>query len=156
MKAKITLGLFLTAIIMVSSCGTISPPAAPSATSAEYVAGNTFGSALKSLYSQYKSQGKIVLNNQATILNLATLATSGAAIKGLGTNTSNYKNFATGVIAGSTNLINNNTVNNVISSVNNLNLSSVVNALNNNTITPTTTSSVTNSLVSILGMMGNK
>ncbi|HPS28153.1 MAG TPA: hypothetical protein PK269_11145, partial [Bacteroidales bacterium] len=97
-----------------------------------------------------------VLNNQATILNLATLATSGAAIKGLGTNTSNYKNFATGVIAGSTNLINNNTVNNVISSVNNLNLSSVVNALNNNTITPSTTSSVTNSLVSILGMMGNK
>jgi len=98
MKVKITLTLFIAAVIMVSSCGTVSPTAVSSATSAEYVAGNTFGSALKSLYSQYKSQGKIVLNNQATILNLATLATSGAAIKGLGTNTSNYKNFATGLL----------------------------------------------------------
>lgn len=145
--------MLITALIW-TSCSTLSTVPTAQSTSTEYIAGNGFGTSLAALYSQYKSSGKINLANTSTLFNLTSLATNGAAIKGLGTNTTNYKNFASGVVSGSTNLVTTGSVDKIISSVNNLNLQSVVNAVSNNTITPQTTTAVTSSLITIFGLLG--
>ena len=89
--------------------------------------GQAAGAALKSLYTQYKSAGKLDLNNLNNIMNLATLATNVKGLKGQTNKTQFYKDFATGLISGSSNLVtqsNSNAVMNGLTSlVNNVDLS---------------------------------
>ena len=70
--------------------------------------GQAAGAALKSLYTQYKSVGKIDLSNVNNLLNLTTLATNIKGLKGQTDKTQFYKDFATGLISGSANLVNEN------------------------------------------------
>lgn len=78
--------------------------------------GNSAGSALLGLYSQYKADGKLDLQNASNIKNLLTLAQN---IKGLA-QTKNTTNFLSGLITGSKNLVNNSNSSTVLSSLSNL------------------------------------
>ena len=156
MKTKFSITFLLITALIYSSCSMLTPSSTNQSNSTAYVAGKGFGTSLGALYSHYKSSGKIVLNDATTLLNLTELATYGASVRGIAKNTTTYKDFTTGIIAGSNNLVKSNVVDNIISSVNNLNLSTVVNSLNNRTISPTTTSTVSNSLSNILNLLGKK
>lgn len=67
--------------------------------------GKAAGSALKSLYTQYKADGKLDMSNLNNIMNAATLATNVKGLKGQSDKTTFYKDFAAGLIVGSNNLI---------------------------------------------------
>ena len=91
--------------------------------------GQAAGAALKSLYTQYKSAGKLDLNNLTNIMNLTTLATNVKGLKGQSDKTQFYKDFAAGLITGSNNLVTTSNSNAVMSGlqtlVNNVDLSSL-------------------------------
>ena len=67
--------------------------------------GKAAGSALKSLYTQYKADGKLDMSNLNNIMNAATLATNVKGLKGQTDKTTFYKDFASGLILGSENLV---------------------------------------------------
>ena len=67
--------------------------------------GKAAGSALKSLYTQYKADGKLDMSNLNNIMNAATLATNVKGLKGQSDKTTFYKEFAAGLILGSNNLV---------------------------------------------------
>lgn len=67
--------------------------------------GKQAGAALKSLYTQYKADGKMDMSNLTNIMNLATLANNVQGLKGQDNKTAFYKDFASGLILGSGSLI---------------------------------------------------
>lgn len=78
--------------------------------------GNSAGIALLSLYTQYKTTGKIDFSNATTIQNILSLATN---IKGL-KEQKNTTSFLSGLISGSKNLVNNNNSATALSALGNL------------------------------------
>lgn len=90
--------------------------AAPTATTN----GQAAGAALKSLYTQYKADGKLDMANITNIMNLATLANNVKDLKGQTNKSAFYKDFATGLVAGSNNLITSGNSNAVMSGLSNL------------------------------------
>lgn len=95
---------------------------------AAYSNGQTSGTALKALYTQYKTDGKnLNMSNMQNMLNLASLATSVQGLKGA--DAAYKKDFLKGMILGSSNLVNNNNSTSVMSSLTNfanLDLSSLL------------------------------
>ena len=91
--------------------------------------GKAAGSALKSLYTQYKADGKLDMSNLNNIMNAATLATNVKGLKGQTDKTTFYKDFASGLIAGSGNLVTQNNsaavMSGLTSLVNNVDLSAL-------------------------------
>lgn len=67
--------------------------------------GQAAGAALKSLYGQYKSEGKLDMANLTNLMNLATLAQNVQGLKGQTNKSAFYKDFASGLILGSNNLV---------------------------------------------------
>ena len=108
--------------------GGASTETAADAKSTAYSNGQTSGAALKALYSQYKADGNnLNMNNLQNMLNLASLATS---VQGLKEADAAYKKeFAKGLVLGSTNLVTNNNSTSVLSSLTsfaNMDLSSLL------------------------------
>lgn len=89
--------------------------------------GQAAGAALKSLYSQYKADGKLDMGNLTNLMNLATLATNVQGLKGQSDKSTFYKDFAAGLVLGSNNLVTGSNSNSVMSGlsslVNNVDLS---------------------------------
>mgnify|MGYP006969215323 CR=1 FL=1 len=117
--------------------------------SAGTINGKAAGSALKSLYTQYKADGKnLNMTNMQNMLNLASLATN---VQGLKTADAAYKkDFVKGLILGSTNLVTNNNSTSVLSSLTNfakMDLSSLINA---ESLTEKAESAAKNAITSIL------
>lgn len=84
--------------------------------STAYTSGQATGTALKSLYTQYKADGKkLDMKNAKNMLSLASLATSISGLKDTTKDSSFYKEFATGMVAGSSNLVTTSTSDNVMS-----------------------------------------
>lgn len=98
--------------------------AAP-ATSAAQQAGTNAGSAILSLYKNYKAAGKLDMSNTSNILSAIQLATSALQIKDNYKDAGFYKDFATGMVASATNLITNNNVGNTINTLVNTDFSSL-------------------------------
>ena len=100
-------------ILTTASCGVIGQTASTATTAA--VSGSTngqqAGAALKTLYGQYKADGKLDMTNLNNIVNLATLAKNIEGLKGQSDKTAFYKDFAPGLILGSNNLVTNTTSN---------------------------------------------
>lgn len=100
-------------VFALTSCGILgqtsgSATAAGTASSAATTAavnGQKAGSALKALYTQYKADGKLDMSNLTNIVNLATLAQNVEGLKGQSDKSSFYKDFASGLVLGSENLI---------------------------------------------------
>lgn len=82
--------------------------------------GKAAGAALKSLYTQYKADGKLDVTNLTNIVNLTTLASNVKGLKGLTDKSTFYKDFAAGLIVGSNNLITQNNSTAVMSGLTNL------------------------------------
>ena len=119
------------ALVLTASCGIFgvgSNTATPTSN------GQASGAALRNLYTQYKADGnKVDMTNIQNILNLATLSQAVTELKDAGkVDKSDYvKEFATGLILGSNNLVNQTNSTPVVSNLTNLagiNLSSVTGA----------------------------
>lgn len=97
------------------------------------VNGKAAGVALKSIYKQYKADGKLDLKNLTNLANIATLATNISGLKGLTNKSSFYMDFVSGLILGSENLVNQNNSTAVMGGlsnlVNNFDLSSLTGGL---------------------------
>lgn len=89
--------------------------------------GQKCGNAVKTLYNQYKADGKLNLKNISNITALATIATNASEIKENIKNADFYKDLANGLIVGSQNLINKENVEQVVSSLTNTDLSALTN-----------------------------
>ena len=88
--------------------------------SAGTINGKAAGSALKSLYTQYKADGKLDMSNLNNVLNMTTLASNVKGLKGMTDKSTFYKDFAAGLIAGSGNLVTQNNSVAVMSGLTNL------------------------------------
>lgn len=118
-------------VLMTASCGILGGgnSAASGSTS-----GQASGAALKNLYSQYKTDGKIDVTNLNNVINLATLANGIQGLKGQDDKTAFYTDFAMGLILGSNNLVTQTTaptVTNSLSGLANTDLSAITNAATN-------------------------
>ncbi len=82
--------------------------------------GQAAGAALKALYSQYKADGKLDMGNLTNLMNLATLATNVQGLKGQTDKSSFYKEFASGLVLGSNNLVNNTNSTSIMGGLQNL------------------------------------
>lgn len=69
------------------------------------VNGQAAGAALKALYTQYKADGKLDMGNLTNLMNLTTLATNVQGLKGQSNKGTFYKDFASGLVMGSSNLV---------------------------------------------------
>ena len=91
--------------------------------------GQAAGAALKGLYTQYKTDGKLDMANLTNIMNLATLANNVKDLKGQTNKSAFYKDFATGLVSGSGNLVTSANTSSVMSGltslVNNVDLSAL-------------------------------
>lgn len=130
MKKTIIISLCSMMLFGALSCGTswASTSIFGSAKSSGTTNGVACGAALKSLYTQYKADGKIDTKNLSNIMNLATLANGIESLKGQSDKSAFYKDFATGLITGSGNLVTGKTASSVtstLSSLGNLDLSAL-------------------------------
>ena len=92
--------------------------------------GKAAGAALRSLYTQYKADGKkLDMSNLTNLVNLTTLSTNLQNLKGQPSKGAFYKDFVAGLISGSNNLVNEQNSTTVMdgltSLVNNVDLSSL-------------------------------
>lgn len=130
-------------LLMTSSCGVLNSSnasslantavgALSSITGNAQSAGRTSGAALKDLYTQYKNGGnKLDLSNGTTLANLASLITGISGLKNTTDKNAFYTDFASGLILGSTSLVNSNNANsilNTLTSMSNLDLSQITGA----------------------------
>lgn len=118
------------ALLLATSCGIFG---AGNGTQTPTGSGQASGAALRNLYTQYKADGKIDMTNINNILNLAALSQCIGELKDAGkVDKSDYvKEFATGLILGSNNLVNQTNSTPVVGGLTNLagiNLSSVTTA----------------------------
>ncbi len=87
---------------MTVSCGILGIGAKSGSAS---VSGQASGAALKSLYSQYKTDGQIDVTNLSNILMLSQLANGIQGLKDVDDKSAFYNDFAAGLILGSDNLV---------------------------------------------------
>ena len=107
------------ALMLATSCGILG---GSSTTATPTSNGQASGAALRNLYTQYKADGKMDMTNISNILNLATLSQAVTELKDAGTvDKSDYiKEFATGLILGSNNLVNQTNSTPVVSNLTNI------------------------------------
>ena len=82
--------------------------------------GQAAGAAIKALYTQYKADGKLDMGNLTNLMNLTTLATNVQGLKGQSDKGTFYKDFASGLVLGSSNLVTSTNSTSVMSGLTNL------------------------------------
>lgn len=114
MKRKI-FGFIAAAALLLStvSCGVLGI----GGNSDGSVNGQTSGAALKSLYSQYKTDGKVDLANLNNVISMAQLVNGIQGLKNVDDKSKFYGDFAAGLILGSNNLVTQQTSNPVTSTL---------------------------------------
>lgn len=138
MKRIIALSVsILAAVIMCTSCGMLGASSS-TATAASTVAdasvnGQNAGAALRALYTQYKADGnKLNMSNLTNLMNVATLANNIQGLKGQSDKTAFYRDFASGLVTGSKQLvtekISGSVMNGLSDLMNNVDLTKVQNA----------------------------
>lgn len=138
MKTKSFIAVIMTLALTFASCGSTStssnPLAALSAQSAAYTSGQSAGTALRALYTQYKTNGKIDMTNLATLTHILTLTNSCQTLKNAQKGTGAYADFTKGLMMGSNNLVNQTNTETVVSNltnvINKVDTSSLTNAIN--------------------------
>ncbi len=133
MKYRTFLLAMLILAIATTSCSLLKTG---SGSSPSYTSGKSFGVSLMGLYGQFKKDGKVDMTNPANLGNLVTLAAATAVVKGQPVTSPAYKDFASGVVAGSGGLVQSGIVDQVIASVTKMDLGPVVNSVKNNTAVP--------------------
>lgn len=149
--------LFFSAICM-TSCDVLKSTASSANNSAAYTSGTNAGKALRSLYTQYKADGKFEMTNLTNISNLLLLTSSWDGIKSAKKDSDYYKDFSKGIIAGSNDLVTNNNSGSVIDAI-----TTTVNAIDNSGLTNqsssgnsgnTNTTEVVNTVTSLMTLFG--
>lgn len=109
--------VFVAASLLFASCGMLSStpsqsttttaPATTSSTTATSAAtqGQTAGNAIKSIYAQYKADGKFDISNMNNIANTALLIGSCQGLKSNAKDSNYWKSFTTGLVLGSDKLV---------------------------------------------------
>lgn len=133
---KFSIILLFVSVLSFTSCSSVKSLTGSTAT-AETITGTTAGTScgkvLGSLYTQYKSTGKVDVSNAATLISIKELGTSFTSLKSNMKNTSYLGAFAKGLVTGS---------NGLVSSSNSLStVSSLMSLSSLNNITSTTTAS---------------
>ncbi len=82
--------------------------------------GQAAGAALKALYGQYKTDGKLDMGNLTNLMNLTTLATNVQGLKGQSNKSAFYMDFAKGLVLGSNNLVTESNSTSIMSGLQNL------------------------------------
>ncbi len=100
---KIGISVLLFALFSLMSCSTVST--ITSSDAAATAAGVSCGKTLASLYSQYKSTGKINMTSSNTLLKVVELATYTKALRDNKNNATYKKAFAAGLVTGSSGLV---------------------------------------------------
>lgn len=103
--------------LMTSSCGIFGIGTKNGSAS---VSGQQSGAALKSLYSQYKTDGQIDVTNLNNIIMLAQLSNGIQGLKGVDDKSAFYNEFAEGLILGSDRLVTKNTASTVTNTLQSL------------------------------------
>ena len=102
---------------MTASCGILGVGTKSGSASAS---GQASGAALKSLYSQYQTDGQIDITNLNNILMLAQLSNGIQGLKGVDDKSEFYSQFAQGLILGSDRLVTKNNANTITSTLQSL------------------------------------
>ena len=103
--------------LMISSCGILGIGTKNGSAS---VSGQQSGAALKSLYSQYQTDGQIDITNLNNIIMLAQLSNGIQGLKGVDDKSEFYNEFAQGLILGSDRLVTKNTASTVTNTLQSL------------------------------------
>lgn len=103
--------------LMTSSCGIFGIGTKNGSAS---VSGQASGAALKSLYSQYQTDGQIDITNLNNIIMLAQLSNGIQGLKGVDDKSEFYNEFAQGLILGSDRLVTKNTAGTVTNTLQSL------------------------------------
>ncbi len=103
--------------LMTSSCGIFGIGTKNGSAS---VSGQASGAALKSLYSQYQTDGQIDITNLNNIIMLAQLSNGIQGLKDVDDKSEFYNQFAQGLILGSDRLVTKNTASSVTSTLQSL------------------------------------
>ena len=103
--------------LMTASCGILGVGTKSGSAS---VSGQASGAALKSLYSQYQTDGQIDITNLNNILMLAQLSNGIQGLKGVDDKSEFYSQFAQGLILGSDRLVTKNNANTITSTLQSL------------------------------------
>ena len=103
--------------LMTSSCGLLGIGTKNGSAS---VSGQQSGAALKSLYSQYQTDGQIDITNLNNIIMLAQLSNGIQGLKGVDDKSEFYNEFAQGLILGSDRLVTKNTAGTVTNTLQSL------------------------------------
>ena len=117
MKKYFGLLVCLAICLMTTSCGIFGIGTKNGSAS---VSGQQSGAALKSLYSQYKTDGQIDVTNLNNIIMLAQLSNGIQGLKGVDDKSAFYNEFAEGLILGSDRLVTKNTASTVTSTLQSL------------------------------------
>lgn len=96
--------------LMTASCGILGVGTKSGSAS---VSGQASGAALKSLYSQYQTDGQIDITNLNNIIMLAQLSNGIQGLKGVDDKSEFYSQFAQGLILGSDRLVTKNNANTI-------------------------------------------
>lgn len=144
----------LVGLLLFSSCTSVSNLTATPSSSAGTEAGATCGQVLKSLYTQYKSMGKVDMKNTNTLLNVTQLSTYYNTLKNNKSNTGYLYSFAKGLVTGSSGIIGTGNSMTTLNSL--LSLSSLSNVSSSKPISPSTSSSIEAGLTNLFNSWRNK
>ena len=131
MRIKSLVLVALVTIVTFASCGVLG---SSMGTSTASKSGHSSGVALRNLYSSYKESGSLDMTNMSTMLQLATLVNGVQSLKTTTDKSSFYTDFASGLIIGSNNLVNQSNSTNVmntLTTMSNLDLSATTSAASN-------------------------
>ena len=117
MKKIFGILMCLAMCLMTASCGIFGIGTKSGSAS---VSGQQSGAALKSLYSQYKTDGQIDVTNLNNIIMLAQLSNGIQGLKGVDDKSAFYNEFAEGLILGSDRLVTKNTASTVTNTLQSL------------------------------------
>jgi len=139
----------LIAVFSFMSCSTVSTIASSDA--AATAAGVSCGKTLASLYSQYKSTGKINMANSNTLLKVVELATYTKTLRDNKNNATFKKAFAAGLVSGSSGLVLNSNSMSTVSSL--LSLSGLSNITSSTSATSTVAVNVATGLANLFKVL---
>lgn len=117
--------------------------------------GQSAGAALNALYKQYKADGKLNLSNITTLANATTLATSIQGLKGKKITSTYCKDFAKGLVTGSSSTITPNESTSVTSALSKLADGSALTKLLSSPAVSQTTSAVSNAATTATSKIEN-
>lgn len=106
-KLLSSVAAFIMVALVATSCGLLAPKSTvvDPATTESAKDGKLVGTILKTIYDQYSKDGVIDTGNVKNIVNMAQLAGVLAKVKNLVSGTSDYADFAKGIVTGTKNKI---------------------------------------------------